>query len=96
MSTSTTHPTKVQAAKTAAYTAARKRGLKIDYRVGPRTFTADVIAPDGMMFVGGSRTFVTHYYTKPDVEFWQMVLSDVNAEEIMKIDYDEFPEYDDR
>lgn len=96
-STMTTDPVKVRKAKEAAYAAARLRGLTIDYRVENYSFTADVIAPEGKMFDGGARTFVTHYYTKPDVEFWQMVLRDVNTtERLIDIDYDEYPEYDDR
>lgn len=97
MSTITTNPAKVRAAKSAAYAAAKVRGLTIDYRAEARTWTADVVAPPGKMFEGGSRTFVTHYYTPPDVEFWQLVRSDVNTiEEVIDIDYDQYPEYDDR
>ena len=93
----TTDVTAVRKAKSEALTAAKKRGVTIDFRATGRTWAADVIAPEGKMFDGGSRSFVTHYYTKPDAEFWQMVLRDVNTpEQIIDIDYDEYPEYDDR
>lgn len=93
----TTDPVLVRKAKSEAFAAAKARGVTIDYRKDGRIWAADVIAPDGKMFDGGGRSFVTCYYTKPDVEFWQMVLSDVNTvEQIIDIDYDKFPEYDDR
>ena len=97
MTTMTTNPALVRKAKEAAFAAAKAKGVTIDYRVQGRTWAADVVAPDGKMFEGGSRSFVTHYYTKPDVEFWQLVLGDVNTpEQVIDIDYDAFPEYDDR
>lgn len=71
--------TRTQQAKRAAYAAAKRLGLTIEYEISPRHWTVNVCAPDGMTFGGGEHTLVTEWMTKPDERFWQAVQHDITT-----------------
>jgi hypothetical protein len=64
-------------AKKAAMQAAKHYGVTVEYEVGDMRWTANVCAPDGMVFDGGETSLVTSWLTKPDDRFWLAVHADI-------------------